>query len=152
MNILDALDWIGVIRSLCKMNTTKRLFNQLLIAVFLITYVVGGQGGLLTQTAGTRNQAYLDPALFESREALKSIIVTADRSQTAAQAVERLGGRVTSNLWLINGVAATLPTDQIRELVSDPKVKAVVANKGLRTAGDTNWEGYATNKRIIRDP
>ena len=43
-------------------------------------------------------------------------------------------GQVESHLWLINGVAATVPTAQIAYLQAQPGIIAVVSNRPIKTA------------------
>ena len=60
--------------------------------------------------------AYLEPALQSAKTERLSVIVTAEKTRVAAQAVEQLGGQVSSELWLIDAVAAILPLDQLELL------------------------------------
>jgi len=60
-----------------------------------------------------------------------SVIVSATDGETAAQAVRRMGGTVTSDLWLINAVAATLPADSLTELAAQPGIASIVTNQGV---------------------
>lgn len=51
-----------------------------------------------------------------------SVVVQASDSHTAREAVERHGGRVTQDLWIIDGVAAEVPVDALPALGADPGV------------------------------
>ena len=89
--------------------------------------------------------AYIEPALLlQDAEAL-SVIVTADDSEAAARAVERVGGQVTSDLWLIDAVAAKIPANQLKALARDPGVRSVANNKSVKTADQPGW---VTERRI----
>ncbi len=66
------------------------------------------------------------------------MIVTATDSAEAAGAVRRVGGEVTSDLWLIKAVAARVPADRLRELSTARGVTSIVANRGVQTA-DGGW-------------
>jgi len=65
--------------------------------------------GDAARTLTTQKPAYVEPLLFSSETEQLSIIVTAADSLSAARAVERIGGQVTSDLWLIDAVAALIP-------------------------------------------
>jgi len=52
---------------------------------------------------------YVEPGLGSDGAERLAVIVTASNSTVAAAAVNGVGGRVTSDLWLIDGVAATIP-------------------------------------------
>ena len=80
------------------------------------------------------HQTYVEPQLQSAQADALAVIVTGDSSQTAARAVERLGGQVTSDLWLIDAVAATLPAEQLAALAADPAVVSIVDNKGVKDA------------------
>jgi serine protease AprX len=54
-----------------------------------------------------------------------AVVVQATDSSTARAAVERHGGRVTQDLWIIDGVAAEVPVDALSALGSDPGVRHV---------------------------
>ena len=61
------------------------------------------------------NPAYLEPGLAAQPGELVSVIVTAQSAERAT-AVRRLGGQVTSELWLIDAVAARLQPGQLDRL------------------------------------
>ncbi|MFL7794014.1 MAG: S8 family serine peptidase, partial [Anaerolineae bacterium] len=63
-----------------------------------------------------------------------SVIVTAGGSAAATRAVEHVGGRVTSDLWLIDAVAAAIPAAQLDALAAYPGVRSIVNNKPVRAA------------------
>ena len=54
--------------------------------------------------------AYVEGGLLSSQDERLSVIVTAEDAQAAARAVVRVGGQVSSELWLVDAVAATVPT------------------------------------------
>jgi outer membrane protein assembly factor BamB len=87
--------------------------------------------------------------LWSSEAETLSLIVTAGDSQTAMDIVEQLGGRVTSDLWLIDAVAATLPSSQLKALAATPGIVSVVNNKLVQTSQEpVDWNGWASGQRI----
>ena len=92
-------------------------------------------------------RAYVEPKLLTTDSASLDVIVTGTDSRLAADAVEAAGGTVTSTLWLINAVAATVPTDNLERLATDASVVSIVQNKGVETAGE--FDGWVTDRRIL---
>lgn len=86
--------------------------------------------------------AYLDPALTASSAPATSVIVSAADATGAARAVRAIGGAVTSELWLIDAVAATVPTARLADLAAAPGVTSVIANRGVAS---TDWDGWVTD-------
>ena len=87
------------------MNIKSRFFTGLILIT--ITALLAGP---VPQTAvPSHSAAYVEPGLLASAGDALSVIVTAEDSTAAVRAVARAGGQVTSDLWLIDGVAATLP-------------------------------------------
>ncbi len=120
---------------------------HILTLVVLIVLLAGSLPGRLP----ARDAAYVEPSLFASAAASLPVIVTATNWQEAAHAVQQLGGQVTSNLWLIDAVAATIPARQVRTLAAYPGVRSVVANKLVRTADASgDWSGWMTQARAIK--
>lgn len=77
------------------------------------------------------SSAYVETGLLSSTVKNISVIVSATDSETAAQAVRNMGGTVTSDLWLIDAVAATLPTDSLAELAQQPGIASIVTNQSV---------------------
>jgi hypothetical protein len=122
--------------------------NKLLIGLAL-TAIASLMGGLIPQAAiPTRDPAYVEPGLFSLEVETLSVIVTAGDSEAAARAVERVGGQVTSDLWLVDGVAATVPAGQLGALAARPGVLSLVANKKAAAAQDP--EPGATHSRRLQ--
>ena len=84
--------------------------------------------------APTQQSVYVEPALLSPEEDMLSVIVTGADSAVAARAVERIGGHVTSELWLIDAVGAVVPAAQIDALAAQSGVRSIVANKQVRAA------------------
>jgi hypothetical protein len=123
---------------------------KLNLAIVLITIapLLGGPASLLTPVP-MPEAAYVELALFSQEAEALSVIVTAGGSQEAARAVERVGGQVTSDLWLIDAVAATIPAGQLDALATHPGIVSVVDNKGIRTADwPDDWDGWVTDYRF----
>ncbi|MEI7644180.1 MAG: S8 family peptidase [Chloroflexales bacterium] len=96
---------------------------------------------LLTPVSPTtpNTAAYVDPALTRQAAGLVSVIVS---GSNAAQAVTSVGGAVTDDLWLIEAVAAQVPTSAMRDLAAAPGVSSVVLNYGVTSS---DWDGWVTN-------
>jgi subtilisin family serine protease len=92
-------------------------------------------------SAGPPAQAYLDPAL-RSAAPVAAVIVTAGDAAAAARAVTAAGGAVTADLWLIDAVAARVPSASLAALTAAPGVVAVVANRGVASS---DWDGWVTD-------
>ena len=79
---------------------TKRI---VLIASLILSLLVTGLSAAPGEATAT---AYVEPGLLNGAGDTLSLIVTASDSATAARAVERLGGQISSTLWVIDAVAA----------------------------------------------
>ncbi|RMG99200.1 MAG: hypothetical protein D6706_05840 [Chloroflexi bacterium] len=133
-------------------KTTSLFSRKVFILILLMAFLVAFASKSAPQTA------YIDPSLAAQPQETVSVIVTGNTSETAAAAISRLGGKVTSNLWLINAVGATISTNKIYELAATPGILSVVQNYGVKTAeapsqtNDENspltWDGWITNRRI----
>ena len=84
---------------------------------------------------------YLDPALVANAES-QGVIVTAESAAQAAEAVGAVGGTVTSELWLIDAVAAVIPAGTTQQLIARTGVHSVVANRQVRSS---EWDGWVTD-------
>lgn len=128
--------------------------GQLYFAIVLltITSLIGVACAPLTLApmgkAAASDTAYVEPALLSQAGGALSVIVTASDSQAAARAVERFGGQVTSDLWLIDAVAAMIPAGQVEALARYPGIQSIVNNKGVKTADGPNWDGWVTEIRV----
>ena len=109
------------------MLTKLRLGITLVVLAVLLSSAVA-------PAAIAASTAYVEPALLVQGPTTVSVIVAATSSQAAGAAVERLGGQVTSDLWLINSVAATLPADKVAALATAPGIESIVANRGVTSS------------------
>ncbi len=91
--------------------------------------------------------AYVEQSLLDRRGNVP-VIVTARDSRTAALAVRSAGGRVTSDLWIVDAVAASVPVRSIERLAKKPGIVSVVENKQVRAAGE--WNGWVSDLRILK--
>jgi serine protease AprX len=78
--------------------------------------------------------AGLDPGLRTAGRAAQRVVVTGARAGTqaaadTAEAVRRVGGRVTATLPIVNGAAAQVGADDLERLARDPAVSAVTADR-----------------------
>lgn len=115
----------------------KPQFLQLFLGLTLLL----GLATLPMSAAPPTPSAYVEPGLWTHQGDTLAVIVTAASSKAAAQAVERAGGQVSSDLYIIEAVAATLPTAQLPHLANDPAVISITANKGVKTSAkpDPYW-------------
>jgi len=118
-------------------------FGTLLLTIFLLAFTA-----LTFSAPGTpiHQSAYVEPGLKTSRSSTLSVIVTAEDESLAARGVREIGGNVSTNLWLIDGVVATIPTSKIDALAKFPGIQTIVENKPVRTA-----ETYPIDTPYIED-
>ena len=109
----------------------------------------------------------LDPGLRTRGAQLQEVLVTAQGGvDAAAQAVRAAGGRVTSPLPLVDGVAATVPADRLAGLSATAGVLAVTADRqasfeaaryepssssssfALSSQADAAWSGGNTGRGV----
>src|SRR5687767_5012443 len=115
--------------------------------VLLFLCLFAGCATYTAQTvAETPHVAYLDPAIQGTSGAV-NVIVTGRDSRAAALVVESAGGEVTSDLWIINAVAATIPSDSIQRIASDPAILSIISNKKVRAS---DWNGWMSELRVAR--
>jgi hypothetical protein len=113
------------------MNTKRNLA----LVLFVIAALIGG--AVPHQMSVPRLvTAYVEPTLPSLEAETLSVIVTADDPGAAARAVERVGGQVTTDLWLIDAVAATLPASQLEALAVCSGVQSIVNNKAVYVVDD----------------
>jgi hypothetical protein len=93
--------------------------------------------------------AYVDASLSDSADSLISVIITADSADTAVAAVEQVGGQVTSNLWLVDAVGATVSPAQLKALAASPGIVSIVNNKGIANS-QGNGNGNDGNVRVTQ--
>jgi len=120
--------------------------RNLVIALITIISLIGG--AVPQPSTPVQEAAYVEPGLLSPEAKTLSVIVTADDSGAAARAVERVGGLVTSDLWLIDAVAATISTSQLEALAAYPQVRSIVNNKGVETADGPDDDGWVTDFRF----
>ncbi|MGB5050510.1 MAG: S8 family serine peptidase, partial [Caldilineaceae bacterium] len=61
--------------------------------------------------------------------------------------MQRFGGQVTSNLWLINGVGAILPASQLSKLSTSPGIHSLVANQQVASSGSSDGHSWLTTDK-----
>jgi serine protease AprX len=98
---------------------------------------LAGSASTPQATIGIPGTAYIDPSLLSAAGRAVSVIVTATDSTAAAHAVTRAGGQVTSDLWLIDGVAAQVSIDRLPALAHSAEVQSITPNRGVRVADVT---------------
>ncbi|HEX2038716.1 MAG TPA: S8 family peptidase [Acidimicrobiales bacterium] len=70
-----------------------------------------------------------------------AVIVQARSAEEAAAAVRAVGGTVTQDLWIVDGVGARVPSDAVDELAGRPGVRSVTPDGTVRVAGTTTTLG-----------
>lgn len=82
---------------------------------------------------------FIEPALLEvasvpqgAAHANISVIVGAGSTAQAAHAVTQVGGRISSNLEVIDAVAAFVPSSTIQQLARQTGVRSVIRNRQVR--------------------
>ncbi len=122
------------------------------IALLTVTSLIMGPRVPVT-SGSSREPAFIEPGLFSTQAKTLSVIVTADDAETAARAVKAVGGQVSSELWLIDAVAATVTANSLADLAAIPGLVSVVDNKGVQAAqlpepdDSTGWDGWVTDYR-----
>ena len=111
---------------------SARLLNLLLLPILVICTISTPK---ILPTA--QAPAYVEPALLSAESEIVPVIVTGDSAPAVARAVRSVGGRVQSDLWLIDAVAATVPADRVRALAALPGITSVVGDKQVRAADIT---------------
>ncbi len=101
--------------------TTLLLTLALLLPTAAFAQVFGPEGGAQLQPAATQ----LVPVIVQK----------ADRSERAEALVENLGGRVTTELNLINAFAAEVPQRALEQLAASPSVSRVTPDGAVESAG-----------------
>jgi hypothetical protein len=124
------------------MGRRFKLFLILLTFGAIIFGLSGKQTGTTVITVGQAIQS------AQQSEPVSVIITAEESSLYAAQAVARAGGQVSSDLWLINAVAATLPAGQLPVLAAQPGIVSIAANKSVKTVQEPVWDGWVTDYRF----
>ena len=109
----------------------------LLLALALAATPMLVAGHPLFATSSATSNAIVDPALTAVHAGTVHVIVqktvALDRGPEAA--VARLGGRVTQDLSIVDGFAATLPASAIRELARASGVRVISLDRKVSVAG-----------------
>jgi serine protease AprX len=69
-----------------------------------------------------------------------SYIVSSNSSDGAGKIVKLAGGFISSELPLINAVAACLSEEQAQQLILSPQVMSVFSNSDISTVGSSSWD------------
>ncbi|MCB0154165.1 MAG: S8 family serine peptidase, partial [Anaerolineae bacterium] len=124
---------------------TRKSFQP--ISLLALAFILGGILVSPTWQTPTKQTTYVEPTLWSAEAETLAVIVTAADADSAAEAVEALGGQVDSKLWLIDAVAATVPASQLEALAAWDGIVSVVDNKAVKTA-QAPWDGWITNYNI----
>ncbi len=105
---------------------------------------------------------FIDSALLNRPGEEISVIVTGVDSTRARAAVELVGGNITSDLWLVDAVGATISSQQLARLAAQPGVISIVNNYEVETSDDRTGSddrdrgygnaanGFATSRRLVK--
>ncbi len=106
------------------------------INLLLTVVLIGSLVGVVAPKAPPPRimSAFIESGLLAAESGTPSVIVTSSDSAAAARAVERVGGQVTGDLWLVDAVAATVSADELAALATHPQVRSIVSNKGVEVA------------------
>lgn len=133
-----------------------RNYFNIALTMLLLLSMAGVPQAAQNAAQGAESSAYVEPALQSAEAATLSVIVSAGSAEAAAQAVSQVGGRVTADLWLVDGVAATITSASLDQLASIAGVRSVVANASVQSAQAPNpttdgWDGYVSKKLVRRN-
>lgn len=99
-------------------------------------------------TGSATAAAWVEPGLQEAAESGPvRVIVMGAEEQQAARAVSAAGATITSDLWLIDGVAATLDERQLQQVAAAPGILAISHDRAVRAADAYQWPGWVTDRR-----
>jgi outer membrane protein assembly factor BamB len=121
------------------------------VILLVVLLLLGGFLFHLSSPGPDQHSSYLHPALLQTDSKAIPVIVMAGDSTVAARAVKDVGGTVSSDLWLIDAVAATLSTEQIEALISFGEVLSIVPDAHARPAlapGDGSMSERRRNKGV----
>lgn len=98
--------------------------------------------------------ARVDPALDTGSQGDVSVVVRLRPAvaDLPVRQVRQLGGRITAELPLINGFAATLPRGAVQKLAADPGVEVISANRAVRPQGRAVKGGGELAPRVVEAP
>jgi serine protease AprX len=117
-----------------KAMRTTRTITRITAALALAAMAAAcGAAQPSAKRAGTT--ADVDRALLHRTGSL-SVIVQTDGTAAVDDAVRRLGGRITRELWIVHGFSATIPADRLGDLARTPGVTALTANRAVGVLGE----------------
>ena len=119
-------------------TTVRTVLHVLLLMVTLtgcagVTLPADARPGSTTP-AQAQPHAFVESGLEGSAVEYLSVIVTGENMDIAAAAVKAVGGTITSELWIINAVSATIPGDQLTALAATEGIQSVVADKEVSSS------------------
>ena len=114
----------------------RKTFNALIIVLLVLTFVVTPAGSLKTASANSA-----------------SYIVQGVSAEEVARLVETYGGTVTSRLYIINGVGASLSDETLASLRNIPQITAITPNSlmEVNSTEETGHNGHGNNSAPATD-
>ena len=85
--------------------------------------------------------AVVDPGISQAGDGLRSVVVSGavGAADLVRRAVAAVGGTTTKTLPIVDGVAATVPADEVDELAHLPGVRAVTLDRAVQLSG-SSWD------------
>jgi serine protease AprX len=111
-----------------------------LASIIVLTLALGltGAFGQLETTTGSSapSHAVVDPALVALRTGEAAVIIqkTSAADRAPETAVDRLGGRITRELPIVDGFAATVPVAALRTLAGHPGIRVISLDRKVMVA------------------
>ena len=119
----------------------KLQYILILSTIWLVLSACSG-GPIISPDIEAEQESYVEPELRSVDTETVSVIVTAKHDwEAAARAVDRAGGQVTSELWVIQAVAADIPANKIDQIAADPEIRSVVLDKRVEGSSETSGDG-----------
>ena len=129
-----------------------RIWNIFAAALLMASFFAGSIGQPAIGQAN--NPGFVDASLLQKAGGYAQVIVTAGSPAEAMRAVRQAGGQVSSELWLIQAVSASVPNQNIQQLAGQPGVRSVVADRqavqpaaGLAVEGGGHGFGKPDQRR-----
>ena len=121
--------------------------NQLAVATMALLAMIGfiGAGALI----GASQEDPVNYASNTAEQASAAFIVQAHSSEQAARLVRAVGGEVTHELPIINGVGARLVAKAVASLRSNEHVKSIFADGAVTTASVTAGVDYLQFPSVV---
>jgi serine protease AprX len=121
----------------------------ILVGAALAAALAGSSLATVPST-GTTIPGILDPGLSTTGSGLERVVVSGSKGAVDAvrSAVARVGGHSGAGLPIIDGVSATVPVDRLRDLVRQPGVRAVTADR-TGQVNAASWDDTTSSSSYV---